>query len=65
MEGAGQLERDLKTVVFGQDSAIEAISSAIGLARAGLREPEKPVGSYLFSGPRALARLRWPANSPM
>lgn len=50
------LERDLKTVVFGQDSAIEAISSAIKLARAGLREPEKPVGSYLFSGPTGVGK---------
>ena len=50
------LERDLKTVVFGQDSAIEAIASAIKLARAGLREPEKPVGSYLFSGPTGVGK---------
>ena len=45
------LERDLKTVVYGQDKAIEALSSAIKLARAGLREGDKPIGSYLFSGP--------------
>src|SRR5436305_9031866 len=45
------LQRDLKTMVFGQDTAIEALVSAIKLARAGLRDPEKPSGSYLFSGP--------------
>ena len=45
------LERDLKTMVFGQDKPISALASAIKLARAGLREPEKPIGSYLFSGP--------------
>ena len=50
------LERDLKTVVFGQDQAIEALASAIKLARAGLREPEKPVGSYLFSGPTGVGK---------
>ena len=50
------LERDLKTVVFGQDGAIEALSSAIKLARAGLREPEKPIGSYLFSGPTGVGK---------
>ena len=50
------LERDLKTVVFGQDKAIGALASAIKLARAGLREPEKPVGSYLFSGPTGVGK---------
>jgi len=50
------LERDLKTVVFGQDNAIEALSAAIKLARAGLREPEKPIGSYLFSGPTGVGK---------
>jgi ATP-dependent Clp protease ATP-binding subunit ClpA len=50
------LERDLKTMVFGQDSAIEALASAIKLARAGLREPEKPIGSYLFSGPTGVGK---------
>lgn len=50
------LERDMKTVVFGQDPAIKALSSAIKLARAGLREPEKPVGSYLFSGPTGVGK---------
>src|SRR5437016_13404628 len=46
------LDRDLKMVVFGQDPAIESLVSAIKLARAGLRDPEKPIGSYLFSGPK-------------
>jgi len=50
------LERDLKTVVFGQDKAINALSSAIKLARAGLREPEKPIGCYLFSGPTGVGK---------
>ncbi|WP_119462306.1 ATP-dependent Clp protease ATP-binding subunit ClpA [Rhodospirillaceae bacterium SYSU D60014] len=50
------LERDLKTMVFGQDKAIVALSSAIKLARAGLREPEKPIGSYLFSGPTGVGK---------
>jgi len=50
------LERDLKTMVFGQDKAIEALSSAIKLARAGLREPEKPIGCYLFSGPTGVGK---------
>jgi ATP-dependent Clp protease ATP-binding subunit ClpA len=50
------LEADLKRVVFGQDQAISALSSAIKLARAGLREPEKPIGSYLFSGPTGVGK---------
>jgi ATP-dependent Clp protease ATP-binding subunit ClpA len=50
------LERDLKTMVFGQDKAIDALSSAIKLARAGLRDPEKPIGSYLFSGPTGVGK---------
>jgi ATP-dependent Clp protease ATP-binding subunit ClpA len=50
------LERDLKTMVFGQDEAIIALSSAIKLSRAGLREPEKPIGSYLFSGPTGVGK---------
>ncbi|MHA1564629.1 MAG: ATP-dependent Clp protease ATP-binding subunit ClpA [Alphaproteobacteria bacterium] len=50
------LDRDLKTMVFGQGEAIEALSSAIKLARAGLREPEKPIGSYLFSGPTGVGK---------
>jgi ATP-dependent Clp protease ATP-binding subunit ClpA len=50
------LEPDLKRVVFGQDTAIKALSAAIKLARAGLREPEKPIGSYLFSGPTGVGK---------
>jgi ATP-dependent Clp protease ATP-binding subunit ClpA len=55
-ESLKSLERDLKLTVFGQDKAIEALSSAIKLARAGLREPEKPIGSYLFSGPTGVGK---------
>jgi ATP-dependent Clp protease ATP-binding subunit ClpA len=50
------LEGSLKRVVFGQDAAIEALSSAIKLARAGLREPEKPIGNYLFTGPTGVGK---------
>jgi len=50
------LEKDLKRVVFGQDEAITALSSAIKLARAGLREPNKPIGSYLFTGPTGVGK---------
>ncbi|MDX2484587.1 MAG: ATP-dependent Clp protease ATP-binding subunit ClpA [Pseudodonghicola sp.] len=50
------LEKSLKRVVFGQDQAIEALSSAIKLARAGLREPEKPIGNYLFAGPTGVGK---------
>ena len=50
------MEKTLKRVVFGQDKAIEALSSAIKLARAGLREPEKPIGNYLFAGPTGVGK---------
>ena len=50
------LERDLKAMVFGQDKAIEALSAAIKLSRAGLRDPEKPIGNYLFSGPTGVGK---------
>ncbi len=50
------LESELKRLVFGQDKAIEQVASAIKLARAGLREPEKPIGSYLFSGPTGVGK---------
>ena len=50
------LEANLKRVVYGQDKAIDALSSAIKLARAGLREPEKPIGAYLFSGPTGVGK---------
>jgi ATP-dependent Clp protease ATP-binding subunit ClpA len=52
----GTLETDLKAVVFGQDKAIEALASSIKLARAGLREGEKPIGCYLFSGPTGVGK---------
>lgn len=50
------LEADLKRVVYGQDEAIGALSSAIKLSRAGLREPNKPIGSYLFTGPTGVGK---------
>jgi len=50
------LERDLKAMVFGQDRAIEALAAAIKLSRAGLREAEKPIGNYLFSGPTGVGK---------
>jgi ATP-dependent Clp protease ATP-binding subunit ClpA len=50
------LERDLRSMVFGQDQAIEALAAAIKLSRAGLREPEKPIGNYLFSGPTGVGK---------
>lgn len=50
------IETDLKRVVFGQDKAIEVLSSAIKLSRAGLRDPEKPIGNYLFSGPTGVGK---------
>ncbi|WP_374613434.1 ATP-dependent Clp protease ATP-binding subunit ClpA [Sphingorhabdus sp.] len=52
----GNLEADLKRVVFGQDKAIEVLSSAIKLSRAGLRDPDKPIGNYLFSGPTGVGK---------
>jgi ATP-dependent Clp protease ATP-binding subunit ClpA len=50
------LEAELKRSVYGQETAITALASAIKLARAGLREPEKPIGSYLFSGPTGVGK---------
>ncbi len=50
------LDRDLKLVIFGQDPAIDALSSAIKMARSGLREVEKPVGAYLFAGPTGVGK---------
>jgi ATP-dependent Clp protease ATP-binding subunit ClpA len=55
-EVMANLEKDLKRLVFGQDAAITALSSAIKLSRAGLREPEKPIGCYLFSGPTGVGK---------
>jgi ATP-dependent Clp protease ATP-binding subunit ClpA len=50
------LDRDLKSVVFGQDKAIEALSSSIKMARSGLGNPAKPIGSFLFSGPTGVGK---------
>ena len=50
------LEQELRSVVYGQDNAIEALSTSIKLARAGLREPNKPIGSYVFSGPTGVGK---------
>ena len=55
-EVLGNLETNLQRVVFGQDKALAELASAIKLARAGLREPEKPIGSYLFSGPTGVGK---------
>ena len=55
-EALKTLEADLGRVVYGQDAAIQALSTAIKLARAGLRQPEKPIGSYLFSGPTGVGK---------
>ncbi|MFM5907682.1 MAG: ATP-dependent Clp protease ATP-binding subunit ClpA, partial [Novosphingobium sp.] len=50
------LDRDLKRVVFGQDNAISVLSTAMKLSRAGLRDPDKPIGSFLFSGPTGVGK---------
>ena len=50
------LDRDMKLVVFGQDPAIDAVVASIRLARAGLRQPDKPVGSFLFAGPTGVGK---------
>jgi ATP-dependent Clp protease ATP-binding subunit ClpA len=50
------LDRDLKSVVFGQDKAIEALTSAIKMTRSGLGNPQKPIGSFLFSGPTGVGK---------
>jgi ATP-dependent Clp protease ATP-binding subunit ClpA len=50
------LSRDLKAVVFGQDKAIEALTSAIRMARSGLGNPQKPIGNFLFSGPTGVGK---------
>ena len=55
-EALRTLDRDLKMTVFGQDDAITALSSAIKLSRAGLKAPEKPVGSFLFAGPTGVGK---------
>lgn len=55
-EALRTLERDLKMVVFGQDDAIDALATSIKMARSGLSHPEKPIGSYLFSGPTGVGK---------
>ena len=55
-EVLAHLDQTLKRVVYGQDKAIDALTSAIKLARAGLRDGEKPIGSYLFSGPTGVGK---------
>ncbi len=55
-ESLRNLGRDLKMVVFGQDEAIDALASAIKLARSGLANPEKPISSFLFSGPTGVGK---------
>ncbi|RFB01764.1 ATP-dependent Clp protease ATP-binding subunit ClpA [Parvularcula marina] len=50
------MNEDLKRVVYGQDNAIEQLTAAIKLSRAGLREPDKPIGSYLFAGPTGVGK---------
>ena len=50
------LERDLKLSIFGQDKAIESLSAAIKMARSGLRDDEKPIGSFLFAGPTGVGK---------
>ncbi len=55
-EALKTLDEDLKGVVYGQAEAIEALSSAIKLSRAGLRDPQRPIGCYLFSGPTGVGK---------
>jgi ATP-dependent Clp protease ATP-binding subunit ClpA len=55
-EAIKSLDRDLKTLVFGQDEAIHTLTDAVKMARAGLRDPEKPIGCYLFSGPTGVGK---------
>ena len=50
------LARDLKMVVYGQDAAIDTLAAAIKMARSGLRDPERPIGSYLFAGPTGVGK---------
>jgi ATP-dependent Clp protease ATP-binding subunit ClpA len=55
-EMLSSLSADLRRVVFGQDSAIEQLAAAIKMSRAGLREPQKPIGCYLFAGPTGVGK---------
>jgi ATP-dependent Clp protease ATP-binding subunit ClpA len=56
MQSLKTLERDLNTVVFGQEDALRQVAAAIKLSRAGLRDTEKPIGCYLFSGPTGVGK---------
>ena len=56
VEGLRELQTDLNRAVFGQDAAIEQVASAMKLARAGLRDPQKPIGSFLFAGPTGVGK---------
>jgi ATP-dependent Clp protease ATP-binding subunit ClpA len=56
VEGLRELKADLNRAVFGQDAAIEQVASAMKLARAGLRDPNKPIGAFLFSGPTGVGK---------
>lgn len=56
MDMLKNLERDLKMVIFGQESAIEQLTSAIKMARSGLRDDTKPIGSFLFAGPTGVGK---------
>jgi ATP-dependent Clp protease ATP-binding subunit ClpA len=55
-QSLGDLEVELKRVIFGQDEAVAAVASAIKLSRAGLKDPQKPVGSFLFAGPTGVGK---------
>ncbi len=55
-EALQNLERDLKTLVYDQDTAIDTLCDSVKMARAGLRDPEKPIGSYLFAGPTGVGK---------
>ena len=57
------LERNLKMVIFGQDAAIETLTSAIKLARSGLANPDKPIGNFLFAGPTGVGKTEVTASS--
>jgi len=57
------LEESLKRVVFGQDEAVHAVAQSIKRARAGLGQPDRPAGSFLFTGQPASARPSWPSSS--
>jgi len=59
-----RMEDEMHETVVGQDEAIAVISRAIRRSRAGLKDPKRPIGSFIFSGPRASARPSWRARSP-